>query len=374
MHLEKYKTTQVSGLIRHDLRESENHSNENIDKSRSHLNYDLAGHNDPYEYYKKRLSEIKVQKRDDVKTMCSWCATLPKSMDIKDSDKFFKSVYDFMCKRYGKENIVSAVVHMDETTPHIHIKFIPAIRDKKHPERYKCSAKEVINRKELQTIHVDLSKEMERIFGYDIGVLNGATAGGNKTLQELKNQSLIEQNEKLQLEVFDSQRVIKQGEQMREQLQSLSGQVKSAEEIKSKMVKPKLFKRDIVELPYKTYMDLVATATEKKEAQDMLQEAKQLNIQTKQKEAEIDRKTHILDERERSFKASVDDVINQRVERSLDTILKEQSVSDKLTLAKAFINQANLTNEFMQYVKIQTRAYTKYKVKEAVKDNYGLDR
>lgn len=36
-----------------------------------------------------------------------------------------------MANRYGKENVVSAYVHLDETAPHIHFSFIPITKDKK---------------------------------------------------------------------------------------------------------------------------------------------------------------------------------------------------------------------------------------------------
>jgi len=71
----------------------------------------------------------------------------------------------------------------------LHFCFIPICIDKrKHIE--KVSAKEVITRNELRVIHKELSTHMETVFGRDIGILNGATASGNKTITELKAQDL----------------------------------------------------------------------------------------------------------------------------------------------------------------------------------------
>lgn len=84
--------------------------------------------------------------------------------------------------------MVSAWVHKDEAgQPHLHFCFIPVAIDKKKGIE-KVSAKEVLTRRELQTIHKDMAHYMEHIFGYDIGILNGTTVGGNKSITELKLQ------------------------------------------------------------------------------------------------------------------------------------------------------------------------------------------
>ena len=84
--------------------------------------------------------------------------------------------------------MVSAWVHKDEAgQPHLHFCFIPVAIDKKKGIE-KVSAKEVLTRRELQTIHKDMARYMEHIFGYDIGILNGTTIGGNKSITELKLQ------------------------------------------------------------------------------------------------------------------------------------------------------------------------------------------
>ena len=71
----------------------------------------------------------------------------------------------------AKENVISAYVHFDEVTPHMHYTFVPVVEDKKKGG-YKLSAKEAITREELRTFHKDLSNHMERVFGRDVGILN----------------------------------------------------------------------------------------------------------------------------------------------------------------------------------------------------------
>ena len=74
---------------------------------------------------------------------------------------------------------------MDESQPHIHYSFVPVATDKKK-NIPKLSAKEVITLKELKSFHKDLSTRLNSFFGRDIGILNGATDLGNKTIEQLR--------------------------------------------------------------------------------------------------------------------------------------------------------------------------------------------
>ena len=162
-----------------------------IDSSRTHLNYNLAAEDQPYsqlDFIHIRLSEIKVHNRKDVNVFCDWIVTAPRELNPDEYDLFFRATYDFLCNRYGRKNVISAYVHMDETQPHIHFAFVPVAIDKKK-NIPKLSAKEVITRRELKCFHFDLSKHMQNVFGRDIGILNGATEIGNLTIPELRKRS-----------------------------------------------------------------------------------------------------------------------------------------------------------------------------------------
>lgn len=196
MHVEKYSRNAVGHLLLHYNRWVMVFGNRDIDHIRSDLNYNLApsrGMSD-IDYYQKRLAEVKCQKRADVKTLCDWIITLPKTEFSEEQERqFFQEAYDFMAKRYDERNVVSAWVHKDESgQPHMHFAFIPVCVDRKKGIE-KVSAKEVLTRSDLQSIHKDMEERMNQVFGHEVGILNGATAGGNKTVMELKQQSL--QNE-----------------------------------------------------------------------------------------------------------------------------------------------------------------------------------
>lgn len=224
-HVMKFTKASCGHMFAHFDRKAEHISNENLDRTRTHLNYNLATHQtmDQGEFVRKRCAEVRCQNRKDVNVMVSWVVTAPKDLPEAEHKAFFQASYDFLQKRYGRENVVSAYVHMDEVTPHMHFAFVPVVEDKKRGG-YKLSAKEAVTREDLRTFHKDLSDHMERVFGRDIGILNEATKEGNKSIEELKRQTaterLREANEKAAQIVSKARERVKVVEQ---DIQALEG-------------------------------------------------------------------------------------------------------------------------------------------------------
>ena len=191
MHLEKYDRGAVTRMFAHYDR-SHPGSKSNIDTAKTALNYNAAAEDQPltqHDFLDKRLSQVKVQNRKDVNVMCDWVITAPQTLGEDEYDIFFRETYRFMSDRYGKENVISAYVHMDETQPHMHFSFIPVTMDKKK-HRPKVCAKELLNKQDLRTIHDDINAYMTEIFGRDIGMKNGATALGNVTVDTLRKNKV----------------------------------------------------------------------------------------------------------------------------------------------------------------------------------------
>lgn len=196
-HIAKYKKPALGHMLNHyarseDIEKVVIRSNENIDASKTCLNYNLAEHQQlaQLDFVHKRMSEIRVQDRKDINVMLDWIVTLPKPLKSSDEqEKFFRETYNFLNERYGKENVVSAYVHLDEVTPHMHYAFIPVVEDKKRGG-YKLSAKEKITKNDLKSFHFDLSKHLENSFGRDVGILNEATKYGNKEIRKLKQEKI----------------------------------------------------------------------------------------------------------------------------------------------------------------------------------------
>lgn len=195
----------MKGLSIHLDRKTLNHSNKDIDVERSHLNYDLCQKDgDTLSRLRDRLDEVYCMERKDVKACCEWIVTLPenlKELPENEQREFFEKTYEFLVNRYGGEkNVISANVHMDETTAHMHFDFVPVVWDEKK-QREKVSAKEVLTRKDLQSFHQDLDDFLKaEISGiYQNGILNDKTIG-IEDVKDLKKYSEKIAEEKKNLE------------------------------------------------------------------------------------------------------------------------------------------------------------------------------
>lgn len=188
-HVEKVKRNGVVGLAIHcERREGCELSNKDIDNSRTHLNYNLAQDIQPLRpesYVNNRMKEVKHMNRKDIVYMADWIVTVPKDVPQEDHKKFFELTFQFLENKYGRKNIVSAWVHNDEATPHIHFSFIPVIVED-WIEKLNC--KKVLTKTALKQFHPELSAYLEQYLGYMPSMQNNATINGNRTIKELKNQ------------------------------------------------------------------------------------------------------------------------------------------------------------------------------------------
>ncbi|MBD9366994.1 plasmid recombination protein [Leuconostoc mesenteroides] len=178
-HLKKNTRGAVPGLAVHFERKTDHHTNKDIDVSKTYLNQDLmTDGSDMISRFNNRLSDVYCMKRDDVKALATWIVTLPEELAAAPYEQqaaFFEETKHFLDERYGKENAMAAMVHYDETTPHLHYAFVPVVFDAKK-DRYKVSAKQVLTRHDLQTFHDDLDQDLKKVLPfYEKGVLNNKT-------------------------------------------------------------------------------------------------------------------------------------------------------------------------------------------------------
>ena len=133
---EKLTRVQAMGAYKHNERKTKNHSNKNIDSSKTELNYYLKKNELSYikEFNKiKEKYDLKGQIRSNSNIMCEMVFTSDQKffdkISYEESKRYFEESYKFICeyKNLGEQNIISAVVHMDEDTPHMHLLFIPVI-------------------------------------------------------------------------------------------------------------------------------------------------------------------------------------------------------------------------------------------------------
>ena len=135
MRINKCKSGAVGGLQRHHEREKEKYkSNPDIDLTRSADNFHIKSPPVSYRtFIKQRLEEVGCRvRKDSVVMQDSFCTASPEffqGRSLSETAFFFRRAYEFYAKAFGEENIISAVVHMDEKTPHMHICFVPITKE-----------------------------------------------------------------------------------------------------------------------------------------------------------------------------------------------------------------------------------------------------
>ena len=139
---ENHKIGNVPLAERHNERRNKHYSNQDIDRSRSDQNYHLKKPEGSYldTFYAIREKEylkgnLRVNGSKQSTILCEFVMTSDKAyfdrIGPERTRQFFEVAYRFACMKVGGEQyIVSAAVHMDETTPHMHLMFIPVVQGK----------------------------------------------------------------------------------------------------------------------------------------------------------------------------------------------------------------------------------------------------
>lgn len=281
MNIQKYTKEATGHLFKHFERAKDEHGNyvkfgnRDIDLSLSCLNYNLAPNRglSQTEYLNKRLSEVYHIKKKDLNVMCSWAITAPDDLPPEKLHQFFHSAYRFMAHRYGEENVISAYVHLDENREkghaHMHFSFIPVIYDKKK-ERFKVSAKDVINKKELQVIHKEAEDYISKSLKCPVHLLNGSTKQGNKTIEELKMF-----NDRIEQEREDFKELSRINQEMSDEIFKKEEKIN---ELQTEQQRLKEICRKIREIIKSLFPDLLRLVEKERQRQREPQKEKDLSI------------------------------------------------------------------------------------------------
>lgn len=175
--MEKYKRGDIVGIERENERDENYKSmrNPQIDNLRTHLNY----HTLPYEkkylaFINERIKELAPKRKikDDAVLITSFILGSDKEffdgISPEAQKRFFDDCTEFFAECYGKENVVSAVVHLDESTPHLHFNLMPVTGGR-------LCAKELFDRAALRELQTDFYEVVGKKYGLKRGK-DGSTA------------------------------------------------------------------------------------------------------------------------------------------------------------------------------------------------------
>ena len=251
--MEKYKRGDIVGIERENERDENYKSTKNpqIDKSRTHLNY----HTLPYEkkylsFIDERIKELAPKRKikDDAVLITSFILGSDKEffdgISPEVQKQFFDDCTEFFAERHGKENVVSAVVHLDESTPHLHFNLMPVTDGR-------LCAKELFDRTALRNLQTDFYEAVGKKYGLERGK-EGSTAKHLDTVA-YKTKMMTEAAEEKIREAEEAQTAAKPVKELLESYESaksekipFSGKKKETEIIALRMKNSELEKRNNV--------------------------------------------------------------------------------------------------------------------------------
>lgn len=248
----------ITGIQLHNRRERErSNSNPDIDRARSQDNYTLRDCPDiSYNaLVDKRLKEGYKGKRAIRKDAVKLCEVLFTSdndffsqLTMEQQQVYFEECYQWAAERFGRENIISATVHMDEATPHMHVDFVPLTEDGR------LSAKSVLGgRKDLQELQDSFYQIVGEHYGLERGKRVELENPEEKTSRHLTTAEYKRQQEQ------KLQEIEKSVENAEKHLEELTATL-TAKEVKRLDVTPKRIAGGFKGLDAKQAQKLVNTA------------------------------------------------------------------------------------------------------------------
>ena len=146
----KYKGPEISRIEAHNERTKETYaSNPDVDIARSKQNFHLVTPERKYRAEAERqIAQAGCRTRSDsvrvVEVLFTASHDFFKGKSKGEIRAFFEECMAFLAQRQDPATYLSAVVHMDEKTPHMHLSFVPLTADGR------LSAKEIVgNRQKL---------------------------------------------------------------------------------------------------------------------------------------------------------------------------------------------------------------------------------
>ena len=147
----KYKGPEIGHIESHNERTKEKYaSNPDIDPTRTHLNFHLIKPERKYRAEcEKQIAEAGCRTRSDsvrvVEALITATPEFFKGKKRTEIKEFFNEALEFIKQNQAPETIISAVVHLDEKSPHMHLCFVPLTEDKR------LCAKEILGNKKKLT-------------------------------------------------------------------------------------------------------------------------------------------------------------------------------------------------------------------------------
>lgn len=183
VRVEKRKATAIGAMQFHNLRQFKTVA-PNIDGEKIKSDVVLIECDNFTSAINTRVEEIQSQQKRKIRKDCpraleyviSASPEFFENATKKEKSDYFRKSLEYLKSRHGNENVISAVIHNDESTPHMHVVVVPVIKEKKIPTKdnptgivEKLNPKHFCDKFELQRLHSEFNERVGSVFGLERG-------------------------------------------------------------------------------------------------------------------------------------------------------------------------------------------------------------
>lgn len=294
MNIQKRKKNDITGIQREATRTATEYNNQ-VQPGMDIFNVNLIQSNNWMQDIQAEIDQAGAKTRSNSVVALDAIYTASgdffKGKSNEENDQFFRDCLEFHQRKFG--HVISAVIHYDETTPHLHILSVPLTQDGR------LSAREIVgNRANLSRMQTEFFEQVGRGYGLERGVqMDGQEKKKRITAQEHKLREVTAEKQK-QLEELGAIKHSKQSARERatrareqaEQQQAENNRLRLVEsKIRSNMERQQTTARQLAEMNQKTRQELRKTKEQLEVLKGYLDKAEQRELEELYKQNELER-------------------------------------------------------------------------------------
>ena len=294
MNIQKRKRNDVSGIQKEATRTATEYNNR-VQPGMDIFNVNLIQSNNWMQDIQAEIDQAGAKTRSNSVVALDAIYTASgeffKGKSNEENDQFFRDCLQFHQRKFG--HVISAVIHYDETTPHLHILSVPLTQDGR------LSAREIIgNRANLSRTQTEFFEQVGKEHGLERGIqMDGQEKKKRITAQEHKLREVTAEKQK-QLEELDAIKHSKQSARERatrakeqaEQQQAENSRLRTIEgQIRDRMEQEQATAEQLTELNQKARQELEQTKKNLEAYKPFLTRAEQRELEELYKQDELEK-------------------------------------------------------------------------------------
>jgi hypothetical protein len=292
MNIQKRKKNDITGIQREATRTATEYNNQ-VKPGMNALNVSLIQSNNWMQDIQDEINRAGAKTRSNSVVALDAIYTASgeffKGKSNEENDQFFRDCLQFHQRKFG--HVISAVVHYDETTPHLHILSVPLTQDGR------LSAREIVgNRANLSRMQTEFFEQVGKGYGLERGVqMDGQEKKKHITAQEWQLRQ-VKQEKAAELEELGAIKHSKKSARERstrareqaEQQQAENSRLRAVEsEIRERMEQEQTTAEQLTELNQKARQELKEVKKQLEVYKPYLTRAEQRELEELEEEQEL---------------------------------------------------------------------------------------